>query len=98
MITGLTGSAFAPHNAEDPEPRLRKAAQDLEANFLREMLKSAGLNATESGFGGGIGEDQFASFLTEAQAQEIARAGGIGLAETIFDALKERMNETFDHG
>lgn len=98
MITGLNGSAFAPHSAEDPEPRLRKAAQDLEASFLREMLKSAGLNATKAGFGGGIGEEQFASFLTEAQAQEIAQAGGIGLAETIFDALKERMNDTFDHG
>ena len=43
-------------------------------------------------------QQKIASFLTEAQAQEIARAGGIGLAETIFDALKERMNETFDHG
>ena len=62
------------------------------------MLKSAGLNSTQSAFGGGIGEEQFASFLTEAQAQELARAGGIGLAETIFDALKGRLNGTVNHG
>ena len=98
MITGLNGSGLSPHPAQDAEPRLRKAAQDLEASFLREMLKSAGLNATQSAFGGGIGEEQFASFLTEAQAQELARAGGIGLAETIFDALKGRLNGTVDHG
>ncbi len=98
MITGFNGSELTRPSAQDAEPRLRKAAQDLEASFLREMLKSAGLNATQSGFGGGIGEEQFASFLTEAQAQELARAGGIGLAETIFDALKGRLNETFDHG
>lgn len=98
MITGLNGSVFSRLSAEDAEPRLRKAAQDLEASFLREMLKSAGLNAAHSGFGGGIGEEQFASFLTEAQAQEMARAGGIGLAETIFEALKGRMNDTVDHG
>jgi flagellar protein FlgJ len=97
MISGLNGSVNSILAAESAEPRLRKAAQDLEASFLREMLKSAGLNATQSGFGGGIGEDQFASFLTEAQAQEIARAGGIGLAETIFEALKGRMNDTVDH-
>ena len=69
---------------------LREAALRLEATFLSEMLKSAGLDAMSGGFGGGIGEDQFASYLRDAQAEEMARAGGIGLAESLFNALKRQ--------
>lgn len=72
---------------------LRKAAQELEANFLAEMLKSAGIGKTPEGFGGGAGEDQFASFMRMEQAREMSANGGIGLAESIFDALKDRIND-----
>ena len=65
------------------------AAQKLEATFLSEMLKSAGLGETQSSFGGGAGEAQFASFLREEQAKQMTRAGGIGLTQVIFDAIKE---------
>lgn len=68
--------------------RLRSAAERLEASFLAEMLGAAGLGGSPAGFGGGAGEDQFASFLVTAQADEMARAGGIGLAESLFEALK----------
>ena len=74
----------------DQTIRLRKVADDLEATFLSEMLKSAGVGKPRETFGGGIGEDQFGSFLRDAQAKEMVRAGGIGLSETIFNALKER--------
>lgn len=71
---------------DDP---LWKAAQKLEQSFLSEMLKSAGLGAMKSEFGGGIGEDQFSSYLREAQAGAMVEAGGIGLAEQLFRALQE---------
>ena len=82
-----------------PTPRartdsaLRDAAQKLEATFLAEMLKAAGLGQTRTAFGGGAGEDQFSSFLVQAQAEEMVTAGGIGLAEALFEALKERQHE-----
>ncbi|MEO0939523.1 MAG: rod-binding protein [Pseudomonadota bacterium] len=66
------------------------AAKKLEATFLAEMLKSAGLGQSRERFGGGAGEDQFASFLVQAQAEKMVDAGGIGLAETLFQSLKER--------
>ncbi|MDX8346429.1 rod-binding protein [Cognatiyoonia sp. IB215446] len=72
--------------------KLRAAAEQLEATFLAEMLKSAGLGAPRDSFGGGIGEEQFGSFLREAQAKEIVAAGGIGLAEALFEAMKVRMD------
>ena len=71
---------------------LRQAAQKLESTFLAEMLKSAGLGASRDAFGGGAGEDQFASFLRQAQADEMAEAGGIGLAEALFEAMKVRQD------
>ncbi len=71
---------------------LKDAAKKLEATFLAQMLKSAGLGQSRESFGGGAGEDQFASFLLEAQAEKMVEAGGIGLAESLFNALKEREN------
>lgn len=66
---------------------LRAAAEAMEAGFLAEMLKQSGLGATPEGFGGGAGEDQFASFLRQEQAAAMVRAGGIGLADSIYNAL-----------
>mgnify|MGYP001772772711 FL=1 len=76
------------------EEKLQDAANKLEATFLAEMLKTAGFGETPDTFGGGTGEDQFSSFLVQAQAEKIVEAGGIGLAEHIFDALKESINGT----
>jgi len=70
------------------DAQLRDAAVQLEATFLAEMLRSAGFGETSGGFGGGIGEEQFTSFLLEAHAEAMAEAGGIGLAESLFEALK----------
>lgn len=80
-----------PHHAADIG-RMRAAAVELEANFLAEMLKAAGLGETENGFSGGTGEAQFASFLRTEQARAMAHAGGIGLAEKIFTSLQGHRN------
>lgn len=72
---------------------LRKQAQALEAAFLAEMLAHTGLDAASEGFGGGIGEDQFGSFLREEQAKLMVARGGIGLGESLFRALSERSND-----
>lgn len=78
---GITASTRSP----DP---LRDAARKLETAFLSEMLKASGLGEPSDSFGGGIGEEQFASFLRDAQAREMVRSGGIGLSEAIYEALK----------
>ncbi len=78
------GPAAAPNSRE---ARLREAAVGLEASFLKEMLGAAGLGRVP-GLGGGPGEEQFASFLLDAQARRMAEAGGIGLASSIMAALQ----------
>lgn len=77
---------------EQRDKALFQAAQDLEASFLAEMLKSAGFGKPRDTYGGGIGEDQFGSFLRQEQAKEMVKQGGIGLAESLFEALKERAD------
>lgn len=78
----LSGVAPAPDRN-----RLMEKAKEMEAVFLSEMLAHAGLGESSAEFGGGPGEDQFASFLRNAQARSIVDQGGLGLAETIFSAL-----------
>ena len=68
-------------------------AQALEATFLSEMLGYAGVGETATSFGGGVGEEQFESFLRQEQATAIVRQGGLGLAESLFHALTERAND-----
>jgi flagellar protein FlgJ len=70
---------------------LMEAAKSLEASFLAEMLKQTGLGKAPEGFGGGVGEDQFTSYLNQLRAEQMVEAGGIGLAESIFEDLKKQV-------
>ncbi len=83
---------LGPSTALSPDRRdaLRGVAQELEATFLAEMLKHAGVGSTRTSFGGGVGEEQFASLLRQEQAQALAERGGVGLAESLFNALVRR--------
>lgn len=72
---------------------IMNAAQQLEATFISEMLKSTGIGKTPSSFGGGAGEDQFGSFLRDIQAKEIAKSGGIGLATQLYRSMSAKSDE-----
>lgn len=77
----------SPLSGPSRDSNIQQAAQDFEAVFLAEMLRAAGAGTSAQVFGGGIGEDQFSSFLVDAQAREISRAGGIGIAEMLLRGL-----------
>lgn len=94
MLSAIPGAPQSLAGSAPKQTAMRAAAVELEASFLAEMLKSAGLGQTRDAFGGGAGEDQFGSFLIREQARLIARAGGIGLAETLFNALMEKTDVT----
>lgn len=89
----IESSLTTPVVMPSKDAALRDAAQKLEATFLAEMLKAAGLGETRQSFGGGAGEDQFGSLLVQEQALQMVRAGGIGLSEALFETLKEQENE-----
>ncbi len=87
-ITAIPVPGAVPPRPDDP---LMRKARELEASFLAEMLAHAGLGEAGggdgNGFGGGIGEAQFASFLRAEQARLMVARGGIGLAEILFRAM-----------
>lgn len=83
-------SAAKPQMISDHDKDLFRVAQELEASFVSEMLKSAGFGKSRESLAGGAGEENFSSFLIDAQAEQIVRSGGFGLAESIFEALKLR--------
>ena len=82
----------APAASSDSARReaLMEAARSLEASFLAEMLSHAGMGESREAMGGGAGEDAFGSLLAREQARLMTEAGGIGLAQTIFESLLRR--------
>lgn len=79
------GRPETPETAERAE--LREAANALEASFLAEMLRYGGAGRAPEGFGGGAGEAAFSGELVAEQARRIVEAGGIGLADALFESL-----------
>lgn len=92
-MEGIQTLPLGPYEMSKRNAKLYKAAQELEASFLAEMLESAGLGKPSELLGGGAGEEQFASFLVKEQAMQMVKAGGIGLTESLFEALKETHND-----
>ena len=68
------------------DAKFLEAAQRLEALFLSELLKPAEAGSI-AGDSVNSNVSQFASMLTDATADSIAGAGGLGLAETLFRAM-----------
>ena len=63
---------------------IKETAKKFETSFLSVMLQQMFEGIKSDGpFGGGAGEDQFRSFMTEAMAKQMTNAGGIGLADTV---------------
>ncbi|MDZ4370326.1 MAG: rod-binding protein [Phenylobacterium sp.] len=64
--------------------KAKDAAQKFEAQFLSIMFQQMFQGVqTDGPFGGGTGEEMFRSLMTDAMAQQTAKAGGIGIAETV---------------
>lgn len=68
--------------------RLMEVAHELEVSFLTEFLKYSEPSRENASFGGGVGEQQFGSFLRQEHARLMVQAGGIGLAEQLFNSLR----------
>lgn len=62
-----------------------KAARDFEAFMLGEMLEPmfAGLDKSNTIFGGGHGEEAFRGMLIHEYGRLLAERGGIGIAKTV---------------
>lgn len=81
------GPAAAGDNARF-DRQARETARSFEAFFLTRMLEqmSAGIE-TNGPFGGGQSEKIYRSLLNQQYAENLSAAGGVGLADTIYNEL-----------
>ena len=76
------------------EAKLRDAANDFEAIFIQQMLKTMRKTSFESDLlPKSEGEKVFQSLLDEQYAQISAKSGSLGLGEMIYQQLKPKVNK-----
>lgn len=64
--------------------KVRETAEAFEAQFLSVMLQPMFEGLDPNGpFGGGAGEQMFRSVMTEAIGKQMARTGGVGVADVV---------------
>lgn len=90
------GAQSAQHNAQSAATGrsagaasgIDASAAEFEALFIGQMLKPMfeGLS-TDGPFGGGHAEKTWRGFFVEALGREIAKGGGLGLADAVRQAL-----------
>jgi len=92
MIDAANTLPFASLQPAPPRPRAaegdlegaRKAAQEFEAFVIGEFVEIMFQGTEEDAmFGGGSGGDMFKSLLHREYANEIAKAGGFGIADSV---------------
>lgn len=75
------------------DPKLRGACQEMESLFINHLLKEMRATVDKSGFiSGGYAEEIFTSMLDAELSKEAACRGGIGLADILYNQLKNQMN------
>jgi flagellar protein FlgJ len=85
-IANLTPQHQAPDADEASVASQRKAAQQFEAIFLRQLMGSLEKAGSMGGKGDG-GSAIFGSMMVTALADNAAASGGIGLGDIIFRAM-----------
>lgn len=76
---------------EKREGKLREASQDFEAIFLHQMLKQMRATVPKEGLLHSKDEEFWQSHFDAEMSVQLARSGGIGLGEMIFEQLREHQ-------
>lgn len=74
------------------EGKLKTACQEFEQLFLTQMLAQMRSSMPKSDFmGGGQQEEMFNGMLDQERAKSWSQDGGVGLANLLFQQMKEQM-------
>ena len=91
-----SSSASVKGNAAEDAGRngeLKKACVDMEAQFIYYLFKEMRNTVPEDGLiPKGSAEKMYTAMLDTEMAEELAKKGGIGLADTIYRQLTERAD------
>ena len=67
--------------------KARASAQDFEAVFLNSMFSHMFAHVNEGPYSGGEAANTWRSFLTEEYSKNFAKAGGVGIADHVYNQL-----------
>lgn len=79
------------HQKKTPDDKLSEKCREFEAVFVKKMLEVS--QPKSSLFGSGMQGDFYRDFYLDEMAKEITKNPGVGLAESMYRALK-RAEET----
>jgi flagellar protein FlgJ len=83
-------TSSAPSQAQD-EAKLQEACKQFETLFLTQLFAQMRKSSGSSGImGGGQGEEMFQGMLDEERAKNWAQEGGVGLANLLFQQMKQQ--------
>jgi len=90
-LTSLQPGIPTAPRTSDPAA-VKKAAQDFESVFITQFMGEmfSGIS-TDGPFGGGQGEEMFRSLMIDEYGKQIARQGGLGLADGVTRELLKRQ-------
>lgn len=88
-LTALRGQAVA-----GERKALRKAAEQFEAHFLQETLKAMRQTIIKSELTESDSADLYEDLMDKEVAQQMARRGGVGLADMLEKQLARRQAQT----
>lgn len=85
----LRARPYRQGGANREDAKLKKVSQDFESIFLVYLLREMRKTIPKSGFlDGGVANDIFREILDEKLAGEVAKSGGIGLGELLYEQLR----------
>lgn len=92
VLTPLIATNAAPSlpQVSPADPRLREVSRDFEAQVLGALLQPMFEGLGQGGlFGGGSAEAQWRPMMVAEYGRAIARAGGLGLADSVLATLQQ---------
>ena len=81
-------------NGEADEKQLRQACKDFEAVFIGKMWQEMQKTVPKEGYLHGKQEEMYTSMFDQAMSEHLAEAGGVGLADMLYDQLASRLKST----
>lgn len=93
------GPATGQPRAADEDAKLRQACRDLEAVFLNILMTQMRKTVPKGGLVGGSNQEEIVrSMLDSETSKNMARAGGMGLADTLYRQLSPNGGGKNDKG
>lgn len=77
----------------EKELKLKKACNDFEAIFIKQMLTTMRKSVPKGGlFGGGYEQEMFQSMQDDELAKSIAHGKGMGIAEALYNQVSGKIS------